>query len=542
MNKKILILLTLILIIASALRLWQLGNIPSGITNDEAAYIYSAYSIWKTGADVTGKFLPLSINLDNSFSPVPAYLISPFVGLLGISPFSGRLIFALLSIASVFLIFLIARKLFANSYIALGSAFVFTVSPWDLHVSRAGYEAPIAMFFYLLGFYVFIRKVHKGNICWSLPVFLLAFYSYHGTKVFFLFFITLLIFLHRKHIVNKRIEATFFSLGALTIFTSFLFISQMQHVTRQDVFLWNEVTSATEAVNAERKVNSAPFEMKKIFNNKPLFYLRVIRENYLEAFSTNFLFLYGETGGLGKIYGTFSRGVLYIIELPLLIFGFIYLAKEKNKRSAFLIFFSLFIAPLSSAFTFDRTYVMRSIMMVPFLAIIIGSGIYYACLLLNNRKRELRVVLILTFIFLYTFLISSYLYQYFYRYSIYGAEAWFRSTREILEYVGRQKKEYKNIYLVSNDKMMILQYGVFNKTNPRLIQSAWQTNKAKIENVTFIKDCIDTKGKIFNSNEYLKVGDLYIVPDECHKQTAPIRRITETGEPLRTIWKIYERI
>jgi 4-amino-4-deoxy-L-arabinose transferase-like glycosyltransferase len=115
--KRHTIFLVLIMLLASILRLWQLGNIPNGITNDESGYMYSAYSIWKTGHDVSGRLFPLSFNLDNSFSPVYIYATAPFVGILGLNPFIGRLPYALISILVVFLIYLFPKKLFdGNKY------------------------------------------------------------------------------------------------------------------------------------------------------------------------------------------------------------------------------------------------------------------------------------------------------------------------------------------------------------------------------------------------------------------------------------------
>ena len=106
--------LILVILLASFLRLWQLGNIPAGTPNDEASYIYNSYSIWHTGRDILGNFLPLSFNAHSSQSPVEVYLTAPFVGILGLSLFSARLPAALLGIGSVFLIFLITDLLFKN--------------------------------------------------------------------------------------------------------------------------------------------------------------------------------------------------------------------------------------------------------------------------------------------------------------------------------------------------------------------------------------------------------------------------------------------
>ena len=364
--KKVYLALILIVLLASVLRLWNLGEMPSGITNDEAGYIYSSYSILKTRKDLVGNFMPFSFNLDNSFSPVPVYLIIPFLSFYGISPFSGRLVFALAGIGNVILIFLIAKSLF-NSKIAFFSAFMMSVSAWHLQVSRMAYDGGIALFFYLLGIYIFLKNIKNENtkkILLSLPFFLLAFYSYHATKIYFLALILVLFIVFKKELLKKKKVFLLLLFGTIIILFSFLYISITQDVTRGSVFLFKD-DKAAKMVNWEREKNSAPPILKTIFSNKPLYFLRVIRENYLEAFSPQFLFLYGETSGLSSIYGVSFRGVMYIIELPLLILGFIFLLNNKNKKIRNLIILLLIISPLPSTFTKDRTYVMRSIMMMP---------------------------------------------------------------------------------------------------------------------------------------------------------------------------------
>ncbi len=352
-----------------------MGTVPSGITNDEAGLIYSAYSIAATGHDLMGRFLPLSVNLDHSFSPVSIYLIAPFVGLFGLLPFIGRLPFAIFGVLSVILTFAITKKLFNNFTLALFLAFVMSVSPWHLQISRMAYETPVAIFFFLLGIYIFLSKVNKGNINWSIPAFLFAFYTYHATKIFYLVLIPLLIFVYKDKLIKRKMELIIFIFLNAMILLSFIFILSTQNVSRQSVLIWND-QKVSEFVNWERDKNTAPFFIRQVFNNKPLYYLRAIRENYLEAFSTQFLFLYGETQGLGGIYGTFYRGVMYIIELPLLILGLYYLWRYKNTRPKNFLFLLLLIFPLPSTFVIDKSYVMRSAMMIPVLSIIVGCGIY----------------------------------------------------------------------------------------------------------------------------------------------------------------------
>src|SRR5690349_13503591 len=96
------IILISILVLSFFLRVWDLGDKPAGISNDEANYIYSAYSIFKTGKDINGKAFPVSFTVDTSFSPVHIYLMSPFVGILGPSAFSGRILNVFLAVGDVF--------------------------------------------------------------------------------------------------------------------------------------------------------------------------------------------------------------------------------------------------------------------------------------------------------------------------------------------------------------------------------------------------------------------------------------------------------
>lgn len=540
MNNKLTILF--ILLLSIFLRFYNLGIVPGGLTNDEAGAIYNSYSIWKTGYDATGKFLPLSINLDNSFSPVYIYLNAPFIGIFGLSIFSGRLLFAFCGVCTVILLFFITRELFKNTKIAILSMLVIAVSPWHLQISRSVYDATIALFFILLFIYIFISKVKKGNILWSLPNIMLAFYSYHATKIYLVFLIPILIFTYWQYLIQRKKELFIFIIGIFIIFLSFLFIFKNQNVTRKDVFLINDMQSASKIVNWEREKNISPFFLQPIFSNKLLYFLRIIRENYLEAFSPQFLFLYGETSGLAGIYGIFFRGVMYIIELPLLILGFIYLLSLKNIKLKFFIIANLLIAPLPSTFTIDKTYVMRSIMMLPFLVMITACGIYYLFNLIRRMNRLLKIIVTAIFILWYCFLVTEYFYQYHFRYSVYAAEAWFRSSRELAEYLGKNKAKYHNIDIVNPGNMFIFQYGIFNKIQPELIQIAWKSpSPKKINNIRLISDCFDTQGKTFDPEKFLNKNSLYITPNKCHRETPAKDYIRDFGEPLSIIWKVYEK-
>jgi 4-amino-4-deoxy-L-arabinose transferase-like glycosyltransferase len=416
------------------------------------------------------------------------------------------------------------------------------VSPWHLQISRAGApDALFALFFYLFAIYLFTNKEKKGSVLWSLPFFLLGFYSYHATKIYFIFVIPLLVIIFWHDLLKRKKEIYLFLIGIAAILISFLYITMTQQVTRQSVLIINDTNSA-KTVNWEREKNTAPFIIRQILSNKPLYFLRIMRENYLEAFSTNFLFLYGETGGLGGVLGLFNRGVLYIIELPLLLFGIFYLIKQKDKKTKILIICLLLIAPLPTTFAVDKQYVGRGIMMLPILSIIIGSGIYSFLQTIQAQRKTIRNLGIGLFIIIYSFLITGYLYQYYFRYTVYGAESMFRSSKDLSLFVGQNKSHYDNVYIAGDRGMLLLQYGVFNKIDPVIMQKAWEEPwPKKIGNVTFLQECFDKGADSYNPKTMLPYKTMYIVPDNCHKIALTDYKIKDLGEPLRTIWKIYEK-
>ncbi len=528
------ILFILILLFACFVRLYHLGTIPAGVTNDEATYIYSAYSIWKTGHDFAGKFLPLSFNLAYSYSPVPVYIIAPFVGLYGMNLVTGRLPFALVGIGSVVLVYFLAKLIFRRNDLAFLSMAIAAVSPWSMFFSRIAYEAGFALFFFLLGIVLFISGVKKGKMLWSLLPFLLGFYSYHATKIFFIIFVPFLLVNNWQDIIRYKRVLAWFILGFVGIIASFIFVTKTQGVNRTDILLWNDSKTAARYVNWAREKSTAPMWMRSIASNKPLYFLRIARENYLEAFSPQFLFLYGETSGLAGLYGIMSHGMLYLIELPLLLIGIYTLIHNRNNRRAmFFLLGGLLIGPLPSAVGADRSYAVRSIMMQPFLLLITAYGGYTFVV---GFKRY-RPVLVRLLVVLYAVFVVSYLHEYFYRFPIYYAESWFGSTRDVISLIDKNKDQYDSI-IVANHGDPLFQYGFFHAMDPtelRILLS--QPYPRIVGNVSFVDECLATDASI----AILPPKTLYLVPERCHKHIKPSFEIVDRGEPLRVIWKGYTR-
>src|SRR3989344_3658266 len=113
--KKTSVYLAVIFLTAALLRVPLLGELPPGLTIDEAGQGYSAYSILKTGRDEWGDFLPLNPRGFGDYKPpLFMYMIVPSVAVFGLNGFALRLPSALAGILTVWVIYFLVRDLFSH--------------------------------------------------------------------------------------------------------------------------------------------------------------------------------------------------------------------------------------------------------------------------------------------------------------------------------------------------------------------------------------------------------------------------------------------
>lgn len=148
-----------IVLFAAFLRLYALDSYPQFFHQDEAALGYDAWSIWNTGKDQHGAPWPIHFRTYNdAVPPVANYLTAPFVGLLGLNEYTTRLPFALLGVATIFLVALLGRRWF-SPLAGLAAALFLTIDPWHLNYSRMAFPASVAPFFTALALYAFTRAL-----------------------------------------------------------------------------------------------------------------------------------------------------------------------------------------------------------------------------------------------------------------------------------------------------------------------------------------------------------------------------------------------
>ncbi len=190
MNKKVVyLILTIIVIVAAVLRLYQLGSVPPSPDWDEAALGYNAYSILETGKDEYGKHLPVILRSFDDYKPaLYAYLIIPLLLFFDLNTFVVRLPSALFGIIAVVATFFFVRELFReknSNVISLLSAGLLAISPWHIQFSRIAFEAQVGLSFNILAMLFFVKGIKRPIFLTLATIFAgLSIYVYQSEKVY----------------------------------------------------------------------------------------------------------------------------------------------------------------------------------------------------------------------------------------------------------------------------------------------------------------------------------------------------------------------
>ena len=443
------ILLIIILFLAALLRFYQITNVPPSTQWDETAIGYNAYSILKTGRDEYGQFLPLVFKSFGDYKPgLYIYLTVPSVAIFGLNELAVRIPSALAGIASVWLIYQLSCLLFKKKPLALFISFALAMSPWQMHFSRGGWEANLALFLVLLGLLSFLKAEKKPKYLYpSAIAFGLSFLSYQGSKVFVpLLLLGLLIFFFKK-IKTLSIKSIIISLFLLFLVASpsFLTILTWGGGRLKTMSLFSYPRSENEIQHILNKDNHNLFYFN-LFHSEGLSFATRFVERYFNHFSGRFLFFEGDWSSLR--HGPSYNGVLYLFDFFLILFGLYFLVRLNTRESKF-IWFWLFIAPLPAAITRDSIQGVRSLNMVLPLMILVGCGFYQLFLWLQKQKKLFSVCFSLLLVVFYLFSVAYYLEQYFYHYPLQSSKDWQYGYQQIIQKVYPLRNNYQKIVFTS---------------------------------------------------------------------------------------------
>lgn len=513
-------IILLLVILAVLPRFIYLNNVPNAINQDELHYVLDAKSFFLTGKDVFGKTSPIDVLLFNFpkseslQAELPYFLEIPVLAIMGYSLFNLVLPNVLLGILTVALIYLIALRLFGKNT-AILAGLIASINPWLIFLSRTTYEAGPATLFFLCIFYLLLMT--KGwKILLAIPVALLAFYSYIGTKLIFIPFIFLSIS-YAYLFINKRKYLKQYSLFFLfSIILSLFFLFQFKHsgISRPDI-LTPDNPEITKYVGWLRSMTiQNPF--MGIFENKLVAYSLTLTKNLFNAFSPNYLFVNAD-----YFFMMGGHGLFYIIDIIFLITG-IGWTFLKNKKLFIILLSFIFVGAVPEIIHIPSesgNFSPHIALTIPFLIILIGVGLNGLLRTFKQKKYLNLFAIIVGFLYLAAF--ANFCYFYFLKFPL--QEATFESQNRILsKYISLYNNNSQISVLSSNPKLVYKQFifytNAYNKNTADIINKALKEEKFVFNNISFLP-CDNTGPKnmsaiVISDIACVKVFDtkkLYIV-------------------------------
>lgn len=471
--KKQTILLFLILLLATVLRLWHIGTIPPSPDWDEVALGYDAYSIMHTGRDEFGTFMPAVLRSFDDYKPAfYAYLAIPSVAVFGLTTFAVRLPSVVTGLVGVLVMYFLVKEMFENrekkytEVLALLSAFLLAICPWQIQFSRTGFETNVGLTINLLVALFFLKGLKKP---WMLS--LAAFFAglnlsvYQSERVFTPLFFIALVFIYRKELFAKsRIYIiSGILVGIIAVLPTLLFIISipvsLQRVQGTSLFSQQTGLLKTTIIRNKDDKDSHDF-IGQLIDNRRVIFAKEIVAGYLSHFDPNWLFIEGDNAR----HHAPRMGLLYIIDLPFLLFGFYTLFFGKfGKKTKYLVFSWLLLAPVPAAITFEVPHAVRTMNMLPILLLVTAIGYLGVFQFLKSFSKKYNIFILgiyALFILLAVFNFIYYLNQYFVQQNYFNAVDWQYGYAQAIPQIEKLKGNYDNI-IVSDTTPMDKSYMFF---------------------------------------------------------------------------------
>ncbi len=516
LQKKKIFLIIAIVFIALIARLYKLNEVPIELFGDEIDVGLQAYSLLTTGKDYFGNSFPIMFqSFEERRLPVFIYSAVPFVGIFGLNEWGVRLTGVFWGILGIVGIFLLGQKLY-NYKVGLASAFLLAISPWHLQYSRqAGIEAGLLLTFIIFALWSFLKGLDDFKwLLVSVVLFGISFYTYAISSLFTAIFAIVLLLLNYKKIFKyKASKIAFTAVIGILILLPFAILTFQGKATERSskISVLNDKELNDDIVtrrNIEKNDTSA-----KIWHNKVWTFSDKILANYFNAFSSNFLFFVGDP----NLRHSYDKGLLYLFQLLLIIFGIIYLVKEKKNPS--LVIALLLIAPIPSVITIDGGYhASRLIILLLPLTLISALGSIY---LLDNYKIPKYKLIASVIILLCMINVTYYLHRYYNDWSRDSWRFWQSGYKEAITYIKRVDQDYSKIYFNNTYETTLPRFLFWYEYN----MSDFQKEFHKVPDNEKIGDVFNGYkfnekyffGKIDRNDTYggldqlLKPGELYLI-------------------------------
>lgn len=383
-SKKFILLLLLILL-GAVFRFYRLSDFPVQLNNDEVSQLYDAISIAQTGRDIYGNFLPFIFSSVGDFKPpFYTYITGLFYMISGWQEATVRLPAALFGLLTVPAVYFFTLKLLKRSNIALLSAFLTSIAPFEIFFSRKSFENGAGIFLMLIGFsclFLYMEKKRLIRVYFAAAILAAAMYTYFSHAIIVPVLLAAFILIFKEHFISnfKKVLGPFlFFAGLILPLFLLILMSPGARFRTQTVFIKQDVNLGRElgyvgmdSVLAETFLKNK-ITVDYIFNR----YLRQFDPAYLFGSGLDFTNL-----------GFLGTGPLFLMELLFLLMGIVFLIKNHypDSRKKFIAVW-IILGMLPSGLTFESHSPHRAVMVFTMLDIISAAGLYWFFKLTGRNK------------------------------------------------------------------------------------------------------------------------------------------------------------
>lgn len=456
----------LIIVLSVILRFFRLDQVPSGLIPEEASTAWNAYSLSQTGRDEWGNLMPVIFTETGGFKlALNSYLMIPAVKVFGLNEFSARFPTALAGVLAVILTYFLTVELFKKEDIALSAAFLLSISPWHVSMSRYGVDVNWGIPLFISGLLFFLKS--RENV-WLLVLsgifFALTYYTYFNYVIFTFIFIAILLFLNRKFF-NRKSAIKFLSIFVL-IQIIFLtpYITQKNLITRFSQATSVGVVGFINRINEHRKSCSvySPQILCRLVYNKPVERTIEFGKNLINHYSTTTFFLYGSQLGLSGIPQ--GWGFFHLFEFPLILIGIAVMIRKRLFSPILLLWGLIYGIPSSLA---GEAHIWRMMTLFPLPQIIGAVGLICFSNFWKTKIIKIGIILVITFSLLrFTLDYLTYFPYYQGSYSYYG-------FADLYHYLKTIENDYDNIVIAPigmNFNQLYIYYLFYSQYDPRIYQ------------------------------------------------------------------------
>jgi len=393
--KKTSVILFLILFLGFFIRIYKIDEFPVHLGHDEISQLYDAISIAKTGKDIYGAKLPFVFRSVNDFKP-PFYTYATAASYLIFdwNEFTIRIPGVIFGTVVIVAVYFFARSFLKDKRVAVASAFLAALSPFEIFYSRKSFESQAGVDLILFGFALvkkgFDKKANKYIYLGFILIGLSCYVHFSQAVMVPLLLIAFLLMYRKKFLAGVAKGLLVFLITVLPLV--FLTVRNSESLNRLRAVSVFQDPKVEESLGRLKIANVRRRETVRFFVAGAL-----ASQKYLNHLMPSYLFLNGLDLTSRKYVDV---GIFYPVQFLFLILGLFYLVREKGLERS-LIFVWILLSILPSAFTFEDTSPHRSILAYTFMEVVMGAGI--VALLTSFKKYKRLVFLALTVIFVYSF-------------------------------------------------------------------------------------------------------------------------------------------